>query len=227
MVVDLAEWVRTRGQRVQNPSRRTPDRSTDFNNADKVERQLQEDGHKIWGWIIYRCTYESDKDWEEFLNRLRFYIHETADFHNGLDMLESLDYHIFEDRNLFDGAHPSTICEYFKQWTVTAPQQEQGSEAKSSQRYRYCLHVDQTALLSVINGSAPPEDNLGDGFVNLVCLPGWWGGLRPEHTEDRDEREHCWMRVEYSSLMLGWYSLFRGQSSWFTEYRVPPEIGRT
>lgn len=116
-------------------------------------------------------------------------------------MLESLDYHVFEDRNIFDRAHPSTIREHCKQWASTAPQQEQDSEGKSSQRYRYCLHVDQTALLSVINGPAPPEDNLGDGFVNLICLPGWWGGMRPEHTEDRDERDNCWMRVEYSSRL--------------------------
>jgi hypothetical protein len=58
---NLRAYVRSRAQRVKNPSRRTPERETVFNNADNVERQLQEDGHKIWGWVIYRCTYANDE----------------------------------------------------------------------------------------------------------------------------------------------------------------------
>lgn len=133
---EYEEWVRTRAQRVKNPSQRTPDRETKHNDADDVERQLAEDGHKIWGWVIYRCTYESDEDWKQFMNRLYFYVHDNLKEDNALDMLESLNYHVFEDR-AFDGAHPSTIREHFRQWTLTAPQQEQGTEAKRSQRYNY------------------------------------------------------------------------------------------
>ena len=59
---NLIAYVRSRAQRVKNPSRRTPERETVFNNADNVERQLQEDGHKIWGWVIYRCTYANDEE---------------------------------------------------------------------------------------------------------------------------------------------------------------------
>lgn len=227
-MVDLAEWVRTRAQRVQDPSRRTPDRETAFNNADNVERQLQEDGHKIWGWVIYRCTYENDREWDEFMKSLRFYIDETLRYDNGLDMLESLDYHIFEDRARFNQAHPAVIRDHFEQWTATAPQQEQGVAARQierSQRYNYCLHVDQGALRSMLDGPPPPEDNLGKGYVNLVCLH-VLGGMRPERTEGRDERDHCWMRISYQDLMVTWYSLFRNQGTWFTAYRVPPEIGR-
>ncbi|KAK8204640.1 hypothetical protein M8818_005080 [Zalaria obscura] len=149
IMVDLAEWVRTRAQRVKNPYQRTPDRETYHNNADNVERQLQEDGHKIWGWVIYRCTYENDREWEEFMARLRFYIRDTLEFDNGVDMLGSLDYHVFEDRTLFDNAHPSTIRDHFEEWTGTAPLREQGIEARQverSQRYNFCLHVDQAAL---------------------------------------------------------------------------------
>jgi hypothetical protein len=48
-----------------------------FNNADNIERQLQEDGHKIWGWVIYRCTYKSNEEWASFMDRLRYYIEST------------------------------------------------------------------------------------------------------------------------------------------------------
>jgi hypothetical protein len=39
--------IRDRTQRPKNPSQCTPDREMAFNNADNIERQLQEDLHKI------------------------------------------------------------------------------------------------------------------------------------------------------------------------------------
>lgn len=223
-MVDLAQFVANRASRVKNPSPRTPSRSTEFNNADNVSRQLAEDSHQIWGWVIYRCTYDSPSDWTEFINRLNFYIHSTLTFDNGLDMLESLDYHVFDDCEKFDGAHPADVRGHFREWVVTAPQREQqgpDASARRSQRYNYCLHVDREALESVLAGPAPPGDELGDGFVNLVCLE-TRGGMRPEY--NGDEREQCWMRIEYHGLMLGWYSQFRQPGSWFTEYRPPPQV---
>lgn len=222
---DWKAYIRDRAQRLKNPSRRTPDRETAFNDADNIERQLQEDGHKIWGWVIYRCTYKSDDEWAQFMERLRYYIRDTLQFDNALDMQTSLDYRVLEDREHFDGAHPSDIREHFSQWAANAPQEEQGKGkfAMRSQRYNYCLHVDQDALQSVINGLPPPADNLGNGFVNLVCLK-VWGGMRPEHTYGRDEKDHCWMRISYTRLMASWYNQFRIQGSWGNEYRVPPEV---
>jgi cytochrome c-type biogenesis protein CcmH/NrfG len=69
-MVDLQEWIRTRAQRIRNPSHRNPAMETESNKADKLELHLQQDNHKIWGWVIYRCTYSSDKDWDEFILRL-------------------------------------------------------------------------------------------------------------------------------------------------------------
>ncbi|KAI7345703.1 hypothetical protein KC320_g8220 [Hortaea werneckii] len=163
---DFIERIRNRARYVRNPSQRTPDRETAFNNADNVERQLQEDGHTIWGWVIYRCTYEDDQEWEAFMDRLRYYNENTLRFHNALDMQSSLDYHVLEDRDRFNNIHPSAVLEHFTQWVANAPQQEQGEGAHParSQRYNYCLHVDQEALQSVIGGPTPtlnPSKNPG------------------------------------------------------------------
>ena len=46
-MIDLTAHVPNLALRVV-PSQLSPDRETAFNNADKIERQLQEDGHKIW-----------------------------------------------------------------------------------------------------------------------------------------------------------------------------------
>ncbi|KAI1503107.1 hypothetical protein F5X99DRAFT_426448 [Biscogniauxia marginata] len=46
-------------------SPRTPNTiSADFNAADEIERHLRADGHRIWGFAVYRCTYTSDAAWE-------------------------------------------------------------------------------------------------------------------------------------------------------------------
>jgi len=128
-MVDLQE-----SQGVRTPSRRKPDMETDNNKADRIERQLQQDNHKIWGWVIYRCTYSSDTAWAEFISRVQSHIRESLRLLNGLDMMESLDYHVFEDRAVFDAATPVTVREHFTQWVQLACQREQGAPAMRSQR---------------------------------------------------------------------------------------------
>lgn len=218
---DLAEFVRTHAQRLQDPSPRTPTRSTDFNDADKLERHLREDGHRLWGWLIYRCTYASDEQWKAFMDRLNFYIDETLEFHGGMDMKASLDVTVIENQELFDGATPATVRHHFRQWAETAAEIEQGGvPALRSQRYRYCLHVDQVALESVINGRQPPDDALDGSFVNLVVL------TQSDITNLDPAADKYWMRINYAFLMVTWYNLFRKYGVWDSEYREPPQVGR-
>ncbi|CEJ90020.1 hypothetical protein VHEMI05831 [[Torrubiella] hemipterigena] len=122
----LAEFVRTKAQWLQNPSPRTPTRSTDLNDADNLERHLHEDGHRLWGWLIYRCTYASDEQWKAFMDRLNFYIDETLEFHGGMDVKASLDVTVIEKQELFDGATPATVRYHFRQWAETAAEIKQG-----------------------------------------------------------------------------------------------------
>lgn len=228
MPIDLASWVATAHlRRPKSPSRRQPHKDTHLNDADNIERYLKEDGHRTWGWVIYRCTYGSDDDWNEFMQRLNHYLRKSLEFHNGLDMLESLDVHVFDDPALFDGAATSAIRQHFKQWVATAPQREQGTGAGQSQRYEYCLQVDAAALRSVLEAPAPPEENVGEGFVNLI-----WQDWTPESDEDTgyEAIEGCtkqdvgWMRISYGFL-IRFYCLFRKSGSWYGEYRRPPEVG--
>ncbi|KAK4556918.1 hypothetical protein LTR86_005899 [Recurvomyces mirabilis] len=151
-------------------SRRKPNTATMFSDADNIERQLQADGHKIWGWVIYRSTYENVDDWKEFLSRLQARTADTIDFWGGSDMLDSLDYKIFDDRGLFDRASTATIREHFKNWTATAPLDEQGTGPGTSQRYLCCIQVDAEALHPVVY-DAPPlsrADASTTGWVKLV-----------------------------------------------------------
>jgi hypothetical protein len=64
---------------ILEPSQRTPELPTNHNTADHIERYLQTDGHRTWGFVIYRCTYDDDDDdeWNEFMERLRYRIRQT------------------------------------------------------------------------------------------------------------------------------------------------------
>ena len=211
-------------------SRRTPQYSTHNNQADNIERYLQEDGHRTWGFVIYRCTYESDDDWDQFMERLRDQIRRTLESCNGLDMMDSLSITVFEDRSILDGASTSVVREHFKQWAATAPQQEQGTGPALSQRYRYCVQMDAVALESIIH-DAPQLDTFGDGFVNLIWKD--WEPSRPDHREEVEESiEGCtqhevgWMRVAYRDVMVGMHYYLRNWNDWHREYRRPPEVAR-
>jgi hypothetical protein len=205
-------------------SRRTPDRYTDFNDADNLERQMREDGHQKWGWLIYRTTYDSDEQWQAFLERFGYYVHATLEFHNGVDLESSLDIQVLSDRETLEGATPDDVRQYFQQWAEVASMEEQGRPAGLAQRYRYCLHVDQEALESVLGGPEPPEDELGGGYVNIVRAE----GIEVEADKEGDEPQldPAYMRISYSDLLVTWYNLFRPENAWETEYRQPPEIRR-
>ncbi|KAK5127300.1 hypothetical protein LTR08_004438 [Meristemomyces frigidus] len=152
-------------------SRRQPDCPTVFNSCDNIERYMQEDGHQIWGWVIYRSDYNSEDDWQEFLSRLRMSIEKTLGRCGGLDMLPSLNHKVFEDRNLFDGVDAATIREHFRVWAATASEQEQGGKGPArSQRYQFCMQVDTEALHSVVHEAPPPEreDTKNKGWVKLI-----------------------------------------------------------
>jgi hypothetical protein len=215
-------------------SRREPEYSNDLNTADKIERDLQEDSHQKWGYVIYRCDYESDADWSEFLKRLRYQAERALECYNGLDMLDNFDMKVFEDESSLDCASKFSVREKFGNWTATAPDAEQGTaNAAAALRYRYCIHADAEVLESVVHhAEAPPApEGRGPGFVNLVSK--YWEPDTADLMEKGEEpvegselRDVGWMKVEYQSVMVDFYVLLRDWNDWYREYRRPPEIAR-
>lgn len=218
-------------------SRRTPELSTNLNTADHIERYLQTDGHRIWGFIIYRCTYDSDDEWNEFMERLRYRIRKTLTFYNAVDLMDSLGFTVIEDRKKLDDVEASVISEHFKTWAETAPLLEQGiaqseSQVWGSQRYLYCIQVDAEVLESVVHwAEAPPAiDARSEGFVKIVSR--YW---EPYGAGDRDapqepiegctEDDVGWMMIDYTNV-VEFYHLLRSRNSWHSEYRRPPNVAR-
>lgn len=190
---------------------RRPNIATQFNFADCIESGLKEDGHRIWGFVIYRCDYESDDDWKEFMARLQYRIKDELEYYNGLELLDSLAITVFDDKSLFDDASTTTVREHFDNWSATAPEKEQGTGEGNAQRYRYCIQVDAASLESVVKDApAPPAtDTTCDGFVNLI-----WRYWEPHSPDPRDapqspiegctEDDVGWMMVAYCTKMSWW-----------------------
>lgn len=220
----------------QAPSRRTPDSPSHLNTVDNIERYLEEDHHRTWGFIVYRCVYGDDAAWDTFISRFRQEIRDILQFYNGLDMMDSLDMTVISDPDSLDGASTSAVREHFRQWAVRAPQEEQGTGPGLSQRYRYCIQVDEEALQSVLDGPGPsPLHRPSDGYVNLIWKD--WTPREPEAEEDEEEDDNdsiegCtehdvgWMMVGYQNVMLNFYYQLRGMGTdnWEQEYRRPPEV---
>jgi hypothetical protein len=234
----IQAWLSRPRRRVASPSPRTPDTSRHFNHADLIEQQLQEDGHRTWGFVIYRATYGNDEDWAEFLKRLRFRMEEVFDIYNGRDILELMTLTVIEDREHLDGASTATIRERFRQWCTTAPQseQQQGDAAseigpKFSPRYRYAIQVDAASLHSVVyDAPAPPAlDLTKKGWVKLI--DSWWQPISSELIRDSFEpiegvtqKNVGWMKVPYQHAMDEYYVLGRNLNCFVTSYRRPPAV---
>lgn len=89
---------------VPNPPPRNANVSTESSIPDRIEAGYQTDGHKTWGFVIYRTSYESDADWNEFMRRLSWWTRDFMEYSNEQDVLGLMTWTVFDDRACFDGA---------------------------------------------------------------------------------------------------------------------------
>ncbi|KAI8945178.1 hypothetical protein F4801DRAFT_569309 [Xylaria longipes] len=110
-------------QQPTDVSRRTPNTiSTDSNAADKIERHLRADGHRTWGFVVYRCTYSSDAAWESCIQRINASIQKSMDRYNGSDLFQEgcFKLTVIDDASMLDGASTQAVRRHFRQWCAPA-----------------------------------------------------------------------------------------------------------
>lgn len=242
--------VRMRNYTAPNPSPRNPQISREASHPDRIEQRMTADGHRAWGFVIYRTSYDNDTDWAEFLRRLRFRMQDEMDFYNGQDILDLFQLTVFDDRALFNGSDTAAVRRHFRQWAETAyiDEQRPGTDAEQvevrmglSPRYRYCLHVDAEALHSVVHLAPPPEqgDLSATGWVKLIDK-NWVP--RSEHPMFRNRpRDHQiydtvggiteedvgWVKCPYHTAMVLMYVRLEDVNGWILNYRRPPAVVET
>lgn len=234
----------------RNPSKRDPTEDTRRQVADRLERIMDMNGHRIWGFVLYRCTYKSDSDWEKFMHQYLQPVKTSLKKNNGLDILDRFRPTVFEDQP-FDGASSFTIRDHFNKWVATASQQEQGIPAEVALatdpgRYQFCLMVDEESLQSVIDRPADMDEDDDErdhsAFVILVSgrwnpemeeiddeeLEGYGGVYEPEVFDAVDgctEWDVGCMRVRYNKIQLRGYVEMNGRLDWEMHYCRVPEVG--
>lgn len=104
----------------------SPHRSAVQGTTAEIEEWLREDGHRAWGFVIYRSTYQNQAAWDEFMRRLLANTTEMLEYDAGLDLLDNLALTVFDNPNQFDNATTAMVRDHFKQWAATMEEGEQG-----------------------------------------------------------------------------------------------------
>jgi hypothetical protein len=155
---------------------------------------------------------------------------------------------VIEDKETLDDASTAAVRDHFKEWCMTAPQKEQGqANQMRSQRYQFCIQVDDECINSILHEAPPPEqwDKDADGYVNLIWK--YWhpfpsrlrevserreklGGYKRNHLDDGcEEIEGCklqdvgWVKAGYQIVFVTLYALLRERGDWDVYYRRPDE----
>ncbi|KAJ5121564.1 uncharacterized protein N7515_009525 [Penicillium bovifimosum] len=218
------------------PSQRDPTMDAGRNAADRLEKLLDEDGFKKWGFVIYRCTYQNNTDWENFMARFVSAVPEYLESYNGLDLLDTFTPTVLEDPS-FEGASVATLRVHFSQWAQTSLKEEQGvaeDHQACTGRYRFFIMVDQEAMDSVLSA---PEDEDEAAFVRVVYAE--WKPEMPDEediahgdgSELEEPIEGCtqndvgWMKMCWRWVELPGFLKLRDWDDWEAYYVRPPEIG--
>jgi len=77
--------------------------------ANVIEKNMLDDGFRTWGIVIYRCTYKSDSNLEEFVRRFLYHVRDTLECYDGLDLLNAFVPTVTDNKTRFDGITPSIV----------------------------------------------------------------------------------------------------------------------
>jgi hypothetical protein len=200
-----------------------------------------------WGWVFYRTTYEDDKAWEIFKQKLNISVRSiiSLDPRSVLNeaMFDKLQFTFVEDKAKFDGASKEELRAHFQDWAAkTFPSENPCAEKKllyddePVPRYRFFFEIDEDALRSC--------DSTSSGHANFV--DGFWGSssqLRSRNMNSaseegskqlQDQREAIkgsldvgWMRMDMAFFMdTHFYAGMSGSTEeiWRFFYERPPAI---
>lgn len=237
--------------KLNSMSKRIPWMSFRSNCADCIELGLEKDGHRVWGFVIFRCTYGDDAAWARRIATLREEARRTLDDYNAPDIFARLEMTVVEDREALEGASAAIVRAYFSEWVKGGVvEREQGtSDAGMSPRYRFCIRVRDVGRAACADGqrqednddNSDEDDDKEDeeddedeedeeGSVDLI-----WKDWEPSvpHPWERDEPpvegstrpDIGWMRVSDSTIMVTMYELlYDDPDMWYIAYRRPPEV---
>lgn len=77
----------------------------------EIGKTLQRYPDSKLGFIVYRCTYESDSDWEKFMTYLTISVRTQLEEEELGDVADRLSWNVQQDPALLDGGSFETVRE--------------------------------------------------------------------------------------------------------------------
>ena len=75
----------------------------------RMRSLLEEDPTAKWGFVVYRCTYESDDEWARFMQYLNTCVKARLESSGDVDLFDRIDWQVQDDREQFDRAGSSKL----------------------------------------------------------------------------------------------------------------------
>ncbi|KAK4119858.1 hypothetical protein N657DRAFT_684167 [Parathielavia appendiculata] len=69
-----------------------------------------------WGFVLFRCTYRSQENWEKFLARVQGHARERFEQAGLMDVYARMRWTVFEDAAGLDGADIAETSRRFVDW---------------------------------------------------------------------------------------------------------------
>lgn len=152
------------------------------------------------------------------------------------ELYNTLSWPIQSDAQTLDGASKDFVRERFGEWDEREVADLQvgpdDRNMRRNQRFRYCIHVDEKALISVVKDAPqPPAPDLrGIGYVNLVAKD--WDeqearddGEGEEDVDGKRMYDAGWMKVAVDGLAPETYQILdSGAGTFGMIYERPPRI---
>ena len=212
--------------------------------AERINDMLSYYGLQKWRFVIYRCTYDDDDAWNEFMHHLNARKDAVLkDVYDDEYLVQHLDWNVQQDSSLAH-ATKDQVRARFRAWVATHFRVEMLTSSEhqhkiegllhENARYKYCIHVDAASMQSVLKGPPSIEPDLhGVSYVNLIRADEAWEawGKKPAQApatgveeDSRDEGELeiegrtsydvGWMKVSVDGLVPDVYEILANDQRW-------------
>ncbi|KAH7166405.1 hypothetical protein EDB81DRAFT_918820 [Dactylonectria macrodidyma] len=133
-----------------------------------IIRDMQEIGFQKWGFVIYRCAYADNAQWESYLEFFKASVKQELEALELSSLLwKYLEWTIVEDRQSLDGASKQRVRDEFTHWAIDRARIE--PDIAETPRFRYCIYIDQKCLDTVDQYETWVATGAEGKLKNVVC----------------------------------------------------------
>jgi hypothetical protein len=210
-----------------------------------LDSKLKASGHDVWGWIIYRCTYNSHYDWSAFIKALDATTEYDLEFYGSTEAIAKQHiWTVIDDRERLEHASKTDVRRMFNDWVRSPEAAAEQPNAKvpvcevPMARYRYCVQVDEASLRSVLDDSRDWHVNI----INRDWVPkeeeSEYGDSEDDEVPEEAREAETWPEIGgCTEEDVGWVKASRGilvedyvslcnPNFWYAYHTRPPQRAR-